>query len=470
MTQPAPRLHFSSFDRRVALLALAVLALIALLVWRGDQVGVTVTVTAPAADATGVSTRAQIAVQFDQPIATAAGDISVVLDPPTPGAVFLNGDQLRFVPAQPLAPDTAYRVRLAAGLRSTQGRTLAAPVEWQFQTGSRQLVFVAPVDAADQLFVIAPPLAPAAALAAATALTAQPDGVWDFAAAPTGGVVAFSAPTASDGSDLWQTAVGAPPELLLACNNAFCSTPAWSPDARLLAFSQRSANEFGAAAISPPRLYLRDMTTGETAPIFSDSQELGFDARWSADGNWITYISPSAVGIGVYNLETGASAFYPTGSGEPAIWHPSRTLFLMTELLQVGETHVVHLFLVDPVSGERTDLSGADSLFEDSAPAWSPDGQWIALRRKELAGAGRTPGSQLWLMPAPGTAGRARALTADADLDYGAPAWSPEGRQLAYHRFPLKGPNIVISVWLMTVASGEQWQVAAPGSRPQWLP
>ncbi len=36
--------------------------------------------------------------------------------------------------------------------------------------------------------------------------------------------------------------------------------------------------------------------------------------------------------------------------------------------------------------------------------------------------------------------------------------------------FPLKGPNIVISVWVMDAASGEQWQVTAPGQRPQLLP
>ena len=76
--------------------------------------------------------------------------------------------------------------------------------------------------------------------------------------APTNGQIAFAALTPTDGSDLWQVAVGSAATLLQSCAGAFCATPAWSPDGRLLAFSQRNANEFGAAAISPPRLYLRD--------------------------------------------------------------------------------------------------------------------------------------------------------------------------------------------------------------------
>ena len=345
------------------------------------------------------------------------------------------------------------------------------------------MVYSTAVDGVEQLFVVAPPLTPpaTATLPVTTVLPAQPDGVWDFAIAPTDGQIAFAALTPTDGSDLWQVAVGSAATLLQSCADAFCATPAWSPDGRLLAFSQRNANEFGAAAISPPRLYLRDMASGETAPIFADSQQLGFDARWSADGRWITYISPDLVGVGAHNLEIGAGDFYPTSTGEPGIWHPAQPLFLMTELRQVGESYVVHLILVDPISGARTNLSGEDSLVEDGAPAWSPDGQWIAFRRNELAGPGRTLGKQLWLMPAPGAVsdamsndraegGAARPLTADADLDYGAPAWSPDGRYLAYHRFPIKGPNIVISVWVMDVSTGQQWQAASPGQRPQWLP
>jgi Tol biopolymer transport system component len=180
----------------------------------------------------------------------------------------------------------------------------------------------------------------------------------------------------------------------------------------------------------------------------------------------LAYLAPDLYGVTAHNLETGAEQFYPTQTGETGAWHPVRNEFLMNEQAQIGDTYVVHLYLVDAVANTRRNLSGEGNLVEDGSPAWSPDGKWIAFRRSELAGNGRTLSKQLWLMAADGS--RARSLTHDAEIDYGAPAWSRDGNTLLYHRFPLKGPNIMISVWAMDLATGEQTEVARPGQRPQW--
>src|SRR6185437_5981123 len=66
--------------------------------------------------------------------------------------------------------------------------------------------------------------------------------------------------------------------------------------------------------------------------------------------------------------------------------------------------------------------------WRDTAPAYSPDGAWLAfLRANEAEGAGARP--QLYVMPTGG--GEPRRVT-DHSLGAGAPVWSPDSRRIAY--------------------------------------
>ena len=210
------------------------------------------------------------------------------------------------------------------------------------------------------------------------------------------------------------------------------------------------------------------MANGAAAQVFADDQQLGFEPRWSADGVWLSYVSPDLGGVGVYNVRDGTTRFYPTTTGEAAVWHPVRTEVVLSEMVPDSAVYAVHLFAVDPVNDTRRDLSVHEFEVDDSSPAWSPDGAWLAFRRKELTGPHQSMGKQLWVMAADGSA--ARPLTLDMEVDHGLPVWSPDGRYLLYHRYPLRGPAVTISVWVMEVATGEAWEAARPGQRPQWVP
>src|SRR5580692_8508830 len=66
--------------------------------------------------------------------------------------------------------------------------------------------------------------------------------------------------------------------------------------------------------------------------------------------------------------------------------------------------------------------------WRDSAPAFSPDGAWLAfLRATGGEGAGSKP--QLYVMPTGG--GEARRVT-DQPLGAGEPVWSPDSGRIAY--------------------------------------
>ncbi len=58
----------------------------------------------------------------------------------------------------------------------------------------------------------------------------------------------------------------------------------------------------------------------------------------------------------------------------------------------------------------------------------------------------------------------ARPFTADADN--GNPIGSPDGRYLLSRRFPLLGPEIVPSLWLIGVQTGEVQHLLEPADQP----
>lgn len=464
-------LHFGSFDRAVALTVVGLVLIIALVIWQGDRLGVQVMALTPATGARTVSTRTRLQIRFDQPMVAPNNDVTLLLTPPTPGDLQIVGDRLLFVPATPLLPNTDYTATLTGDLRSAQGRRLYTPFTWQFRTTQPQVLY-SNLDAEghEQLYTVTVDLnKPGQAVGVPTQLTHLVGSVWDFTVSPTDSRVLYSTLKEDSTSDLWSVGVGEQKALLLIpCPNAVCSSAVWSPDGQTLAYSRRNATDFGSPALSPPRLWLFDANANETAPLFVDDQKLAFEPRWSGDGRWLSYVSPDLGGVGAVQADGNDEHIYPSTSGEAAVWHPQNNQFVFSIMQQVGEQFVSHLLLTDPATNAQQNLSGAENLVEDGSSAWSPDGAWLAFRRKELQGPRATLGKQLWRMRPDGT--DAQPLTSDPAFDHGQPAWSPDGRYLLFHKLPLKGPDITLSVWLLNVETGEAWEVARPGQRPIWVP
>jgi Tol biopolymer transport system component len=458
------------FDRVVGLAVILLCTTIAIVIWRGDQRQLELVAVTPASGATGVSTRTHLQIRFDQPVALPA-DTPLHFTPPLTGSIEVYDHTLTFIPTVPLQPHTDYSVTLNPGLLGQKGGRFIRSERWTFRTGGVQVLYSA-IDAhgKEQLFLTPARIdEPEAEATVPLQLTYLSNSLWDFTVAPDSSRIVFSALKEEGTSDLWSISPGEQePTQLIACPNAVCSSMAWSADGRLLAFSRRNATEFSAPVLSPPRLWIFDSASGESWPAFADDQKLAFEPRWSVDGKWLSYISPDLEGIGLYNRDSKEERVYTSTSGEPAIWHPQRNEVILSVVQPLSNTYVSHLLLIDPVNETQLNLSGASSLVEDGAPSWSANGEWLAFRRKTFTGADATPGKQLWLMRADGS--DAHALTAEAGFDFGSPLWSPDGRYLLFHKLPLKGPDITLSVWIMDIEGGESWEVARPGQRPQWFP
>jgi WD40-like Beta Propeller Repeat len=90
----------------------------------------------------------------------------------------------------------------------------------------------------------------------------------------------------------------------------------------------------------------------------------------------------------------------------------------------------------------------------DADPAWSPDGNQIAFRRKVPNPGGGT-NEDIFVMNADGTAARAVAMTPAADFK---PIWSPDSKNLliiSNRESAFGGPGSTFDLWLTRVSNGE---------------
>lgn len=116
-----PGSRFNRFDQVVLLTIISTILLTALLIWRGDRVGVRVEQLIPTDGAVQISSQAIMRVTFAQDmLANRAAQITI--DPPVEGVTRWEGRTLVFEPATALQPETTYTVELGAGLTSQQGR------------------------------------------------------------------------------------------------------------------------------------------------------------------------------------------------------------------------------------------------------------------------------------------------------------------------------------------------------------
>jgi TolB protein len=308
----------------------------------------------------------------------------------------------------------------------------------------------------------------AAALAAAAALAlpaAAP-------AAPFNGRIAFSSdrtqPVAggtgkfdifsinADGSDLRQ----------LTTNPAGDRQADWSPDGMSIAYTidkPGSPINFEVARMAADGSGTRQITTTPEGQASSQP-------AWLPNGRGILYRRSGPTGVGSI-WQMGLLGEHPTPRfGPPNVplypsWAPDMSRVLFTAILSpTGDTD-------RGIFTMNADGSGLLKLFDvagayDSAPAWSPHGTRIAFESNADVNGGNPEGDmEVWTMNDDGS--NPVQLTHNALHDEG-PAWSPDGRLLAYTSGP---DNRHGDIHVMTSAGQEQRTLtdyAGPDESPDW--
>ena len=258
--------------------------------------------------------------------------------------------------------------------------------------------------------------------------------------------------------------------------------PRLAPDGETVAFTRTTidldARAYRSAIWTVPYAggAARQLTSGT-------SRDRG--ASWSPDGRWLAFLSDRAADKGqIFVIPTDggeARQLTSTLSGiEGVAWSPdSCRLSFVARVRPEGEPSILnspdppplreirrikhrfdgkglldghaHVFVVGLEGGEPRQVTDGD--WDDSAPAWSPDGASIAFASNRVAERDWDDRTDIYVVAA--TGGEARKLTRSRH-SLGAPSWSPDGQTVACLGRAADAPaGANVRLWIVPAEGGD---------------
>ena len=209
--------------------------------------------------------------------------------------------------------------------------------------------------------------------------------------------------------------------------------------------------------MSPPRKPRRCSRT----PAYPGTTRSG-----SPDGEWLSYFSINPQEIKLYHTPTGESLSVPSNTGAQVAWAPDSQSLIVNNISQVGGQPLPKIFRYRLDSRELTQIV-SDPKMDENYPAWSPDGDWIAVTRQNRLEDSVELGNQIWLMRPDGS--EAHPVTRDEKMYHGKPNWSPDGQYLLCDVISIDPDNRYTGIALLEIATGQVKQVVTSGNRTGWL-
>lgn len=199
------------------------------------------------------------------------------------------------------------------------------------------------------------------------------------------------------------------------------SQPRWSPDGRYLAFVATRGDE--EEKKKGGQVWLLDRRGGEAQKLTEIKGGIA-DYAWSPDGKRLVLV---------------VNDFDPSSDPEKKEGWKRKTkppiVIDRYHFKQDREGYLgpyrTHLQLFDVDARKAESLTSGN--YDESQPAWSPDGKSIAFVSDRDADPDRTDNSDVFVIDAKAGA-EARKLTTFTGPDGGRPAWSPDGKFIAYLR------------------------------------
>lgn len=251
---------------------------------------------------------------------------------------------------------------------------------------------------------------------------------------PDGQSVAYTVMTSTLKDDktedrIWTVPVAGGAAIPMTAEETSSSHPRWSPDGKYLAFL--SARREGKTQI-----WLLDRRGGEAERLTDTPQDVE-DFSWAPDSRRLVLVlrdaSPeelqAAKELKDQGDKTGAAKEKKAKTRKP--WVIDRLQFKVDEVGFLDRRRT-HLYVFDLAAKTTTQVTSGD--FDDAEPAWSPDGKQLAFSsNRSTPDPDRTYNSDIWVVAADNSDKGAHLtqVTTNPGSDQ-SPAWSPDGKWIAY--------------------------------------
>ena len=247
--------------------------------------------------------------------------------------------------------------------------------------------------------------------------------VADPRVSPDGRFVAFTvksldAKADEADTDVWMAPFAGGEAHRLTASEKPETSPRWSPDGRYLAFlSGREGKK--------KQVWLLDRAGGEAVRLTDYKADVSALA-WSPDGKRLALV--------VDDVDPDDPDLAPESVPEKVRSRPKPIVVRRRQFKRDGEGYLreirQHLHVFDLATKGSAQLTSGP--YDDSEPAWSPDGRSIAFTSNRTADPDANQNTDVFVVAADGPPGALpRAVTTSPGAD-SAPAWSPDGRWIAY--------------------------------------
>ena len=234
---------------------------------------------------------------------------------------------------------------------------------------------------------------------------------------------------------IWMAPTAGGDPLALTAEGVSSAHARWRPDGKFLAFL--SARDEGKTQV-----WLLNRLGGDAERLTDTPQDVQ-DFAWSPDSSQLVLVLRDASSeeleaakenkdeAVVADRARAAESKAKDKKKAPKPWVIDRLQFKLDEVGYLDRRRT-HLYVFDLAAKSLRQITSGD--YDDSEPAWSPDGKWLAFSsNRSVPDPDATYDQNIWVVPASNSDKGAHPtqVTTNPGAD-GSPAWSPDGEWIAY--------------------------------------